>query len=75
MRSEGEREHCTWSVHYATKQLAEFRPLSVEILLFDTLFLLVSLLFHSILYFFFKKKECTKNFNEENVGSNISRFG
>ena len=30
-------------MHYTTKQLAEFRPLSVEILLFDALVLLVSL--------------------------------
>ena len=30
-------------MHYTTKQLTEFRPLSVEILLFDVLVLLVSL--------------------------------
>ena len=52
-------------MHYTTKQLAEFRPLSVEILLFDALFLMGSLLFHFILYFLFF------NFNEENVSSDI----
>ena len=35
------RQLSNGSMHYTTKQLAEFRPLSAEILLFDVLVLLV----------------------------------